>query len=157
MDSSDLLEKIDLIRDRMDVSYKEAKEALEKAGGDLVEALVLLEEEFKEASKTEPERIKERWRRRLQGKSEEALARLKTLVEKGTATRIRIRQGDKTVLEIPASIGLLGVIAMLMSTELAVIGAVGTVAAMFNRCTLEVVGLGQPPEDTDADLDQLPH
>ena len=37
-----MLEKIDAIRERMDVGYKEAREALEQAGGDLVEALVLI-------------------------------------------------------------------------------------------------------------------
>ncbi|MGD0153663.1 MAG: DUF4342 domain-containing protein [Thermacetogeniaceae bacterium] len=149
MDGNELLEKIDLIRDRLGVSYKEAREALEKAGGDLVEALVLLEEELE--LELEPERLKERWTRRFQGKSEEVLARLRTIMEKGTASKIRIKQDDKTILEIPASIGVLGAIGMLMSTELAVLGAVGTVAAMFNRCTLEVEGFGKPPEDGPED------
>ena len=142
MDSQELLDKIDLIRDRMDVSYKEAREALEKAGGDPVEALVLLESEFEE----EPECLKERWTRRFQGKSEEVLGRLRKIMEKGTATKIRLKRDDDTILEIPASVGMLGVIGMLMSTELAVLGAVGTVAAMFNRCTLEVEGFGDAPE-----------
>lgn len=156
MNSNELLEKIDLIRDRLGVSYKEAREALEKAGGDPVEALVLLEEELE--LETEPERLKERWTRQFQGKSEEVLDRLRTVMEKGTATRIRIKQGDKTILEIPASIGVLGVIGILMSTELAVLGAVGTVAAMFNRCTLEVEGFGKPPDDglEDEPGDQQP-
>lgn len=147
MDSNELLEKIDLIRDRMDVSYKEAKEALEKTGGDPVEALVLLESEFE----SEPECMKEKWTRRFQGRSEEVLGRLKTVMEKGTATKIRLRQGDRTILEIPASIGVLGVIGMLMSTELAVLGAVGTVTALFNKCTLEVEGFGKPPDDEPMD------
>ena len=76
VDNNELLEKIDVIRDRMDVSYKEAKEALEKAGGDPVEALVLLESQFEE----EPGRLydlKERWTRKIQGKSEEVVGRLK--------------------------------------------------------------------------------
>lgn len=38
------LEKVDLLRNRADVSYKEAKEALEKSGGDVVEALAYLGE-----------------------------------------------------------------------------------------------------------------
>ena len=62
-------------------------------------------------------------------------------MDKGTATKIRLKQGDRTLLEIPAGIGVLGVIGMLMSTELAVLGAIGTVAALFNRCTLEVEGM----------------
>lgn len=150
MDSNELLEKIDLIRDRMDVGYKEAREALEKAGGDPVEALVLLESQFDE----EPGRLKdlkERWTRKIQGKSEEVVSRLKEIMEKGTATRIRLKQGDRTLLEIPAGVGVLGAVGILMSTELAVLGAIGTVAALFNKCTLEVEGFGEPPGDEAPD------
>ena len=144
-----MLEKIDTIRERMDISYKEAREALEQAGGDLVEALVLLESRFEE----EPGRLKalkeKGWTRKIQGKSEEVLGRLKTVMEKGTATKIRLKQGDRTLLEIPASIGMLGVAGMLMSTELAVLGAIGTVTALFSKCTLEVEGIGEPPREED--------
>jgi DNA-binding transcriptional MerR regulator len=150
VDSNELLEKIDLIRDRMDVSYKEAREALEKAGGDPVEALVLLESQFDE----EPGRLKdlkERWTRKIQGKSEEVVSRLKEIMEKGTAIRIRLKQGDRTLLEIPAGVGVLGAVGILMSTELAVLGAIGTVAALFNKCTLEVEGFGEPPGDEAPD------
>jgi hypothetical protein len=140
MDSNELLEKIDLIRDRMDVSYKEARE-------------VLLESQFDE----EPGRLKdlkelkERWTRKIQGKSEEVVSRLKEIMDKGTATRIRLKQGDRTLLEIPAGVGVLGAAGILMSTELAVLGAIGTVAALFNRCTLEVEGFGEPPGDEAPD------
>jgi hypothetical protein len=150
VDNNDLLEKIDLIRDRMDVSYKEAREALENAGGDLVEALVLLESQFEEV----PGRLndlKERWTQKIQGKSDEVVSRLKQIMEKGTATKIRLKQGDRTLLEIPAGVGVLGAVGMLMSTELAVLGAIGTVAALFNRCTLEVEGCGEPPGDDAPD------
>jgi hypothetical protein len=150
MDNNELLEKIDLIRDRMGIGYKEAKEALEKAGGDLLETLVQLESQFDE----EPvclDEFKERWTRKLQGKSEEVLSRLKVIMEKGTATKIRLKQGDRTLLEIPAGVGVLGVIGVLMSSELAVLGAIGTVAALFNKCSLEVEGVGEPPQEEAED------
>jgi hypothetical protein len=38
-----------------------------------------------------------------------------------------------------------------MSTELAVLGAIGTVTALFNKCTLEVEGFGEPPGDEAPD------
>lgn len=41
------LEKIDMIVERMGVSYKEAKEALEKSGGSVVDALIYIEENRK--------------------------------------------------------------------------------------------------------------
>ena len=45
------LEQIDLIMQRANVSYAEAKEALEQCGGDTVEALLLLEK----ANKVKPQ------------------------------------------------------------------------------------------------------
>jgi len=150
VEGNEMLEKIDLIRDRMDVSYKEAREALEEAGGDPVEALVLLESRIDEG----PGRLrdmKERWTQKIQGKSEEVVSRLKEIMEKGTATKVRLKQGDKTLLEIPAGVGALGAVGMLMSTELAVLGAIGTVTALFNKCTLEVEGFGEPPRDEVSD------
>ena len=38
------LEAIDAVRERTGASYKEAKDALEQAGGSIVDAIVLLEE-----------------------------------------------------------------------------------------------------------------
>ena len=152
MDSNELLEKIEAIRERMDVSYKEARETLEQAGGDLVEALVLLETRFEEES-GRMEALKEGWTRKIQGKGEEVLGCLKTVMEKGTSTKILLKQGDRTLLEIPAGIGVLGVAGMLMSTELAVIGALGTVAALIGGCTLEVEGIG---ELTQEEVDDRP-
>ena len=48
------LEQIDLIMQRANVSYAEAKEALEQCGGDTVEALLLLEKAHKINSKSNP-------------------------------------------------------------------------------------------------------
>ena len=38
------LEKIELVKDRTGVSYKEAKEALEAADGSVVDAIIAIEE-----------------------------------------------------------------------------------------------------------------
>nr|WP_244262675.1 hypothetical protein [Thermoanaerobacter siderophilus] len=46
------LEKIDMIVERMGVSYKEAKEALEKSGGSVVDALIYIEENRKSWTET---------------------------------------------------------------------------------------------------------
>ena len=43
------LEAIDQLRMRANISYREAKELLEETGGDLIEALVYLEENSKSA------------------------------------------------------------------------------------------------------------
>ncbi|MCL1835593.1 MAG: ubiquitin [Oscillospiraceae bacterium] len=41
------LEKVEKLREKADVTYAEAKEVLEKAGGDLLDALIYLEEQGK--------------------------------------------------------------------------------------------------------------
>jgi hypothetical protein len=45
------LEQIDFLRERANVSYREAKEALEETDGDMVEALVMLEKQNKVSEK----------------------------------------------------------------------------------------------------------
>ena len=42
-----MLEKVDKLRERANVTYEEAKAALEQAGGDLLDAMVLLEKQGK--------------------------------------------------------------------------------------------------------------
>lgn len=46
------LEKIELVRDRTGVTYKEAKEALEAANGNVVDAIIAIEETIDCSEKT---------------------------------------------------------------------------------------------------------
>lgn len=120
------LEKIDLIRDRLGVGYREAKEALDAAGGDVVRALVLLEE--KDNKFTE----------KIHGRSQEFMGQLKGILHKGQETKIKVKQGDRTVFEFPAPVGALGVLGVLASSQLAILGALGTMTAMAKNYTLEI-------------------
>ncbi|NLO90073.1 MAG: DUF4342 domain-containing protein [Clostridia bacterium] len=119
------LQKIEVIRERLGVSYKEAKEALDQAGGDVVQAIVNLEEKGKEF--LEKDEL---------GKN--LVARIKTIIQKGNATKIKVKKNDKVVLEIPATIGALGILGMFMSAEFAIIAGLGSVAAMLNDYTMEI-------------------
>lgn len=127
----DELEKIDLIRDRLGVGYKEAKEALDAAGGDVVRALVLLEDK------------ENRFSEKIQGRSQEFMGQIKGILHKGQDTRIKVKQGDRTVFEFPAPVGALGVLGVLASSQLALLGALGTMTAMAKNYTLEI----ERPED----------
>lgn len=133
MDELDLLKKIDIIRARANVGYKKAKEVLDEAGGDLIRALIHLEEE------------RESWAGKLQDKGEELVHTLKDIYEKGAHTRIRLKKDDNTLFEVPAGVGLLGLAGMLLSGELALLGAVGTLTAMLSGCTLEIGGREDNP------------
>ncbi len=114
------LEKVDLIRERTGVTYRKAKEVLEKTDGDVVEALILLEEKG------------HGWRERFQVQGHELVERVKELIREGNVTRIKVRHDDKILLEIPVTLGAIG--ALLLPS----LAALGVIAAMVTRCTIEV-------------------
>ncbi|MBC7347799.1 MAG: DUF4342 domain-containing protein [Clostridia bacterium] len=126
------LEKIEVLRERLGASYREAKEALEASNGDVVAALVALEEK------------KARLSCRLEERGREVLERARGWLARGNLTRVKLKKGDETVLEFPATVGVAGVAAMLLSAPLAVAGALGAVAALANNYRLEVE---RPPKE----------
>jgi len=102
------LEKVDLIRERMDVTYREAKDALDQVDGDVVAALIMLEEEREEGF----------------------CGKWKAALEKGVATKVRLKKGDETLVDVPAGVGAIGLLGMLMSGE---IGCAG--CCRYSDCT----------------------
>jgi hypothetical protein len=114
------LEKIDVVRERMNVNYEEAKKALESRNWDVVEALVLLEQE-------ERDRKEE-----ILVRGNELVEKIKELARKGNVTRIRVKQDEKILVEIPVTAGVVGA---LLAPQLAIIGAV---AVLISKCTLEI-------------------
>jgi N-acetylmuramic acid 6-phosphate (MurNAc-6-P) etherase len=129
------LEKIDLIRNRTGVSYREAKKALDEAGGDVIEALITLEETDRSfTGAMEPEEFTEK----VQGRTQDIIEQIKSVLQRGQYTRIKVKQGDRIVFEMPATMGALGVLAVLASSELAILGALGTATAMAKNYTLEI-------------------
>lgn len=122
------LEKLDLLRQRFNLSYKEAKEALDLAGGDLIQALIQLEDNYKTQG----------WSEKFEGKSKAMAGQLKAVWNKSKKTKIRLKKGDKTIVEIPAPVGALGILGVLASTELAIIGFLGAATAMAKKYSLEV-------------------
>lgn len=124
------LDKIDVLRERTGASYREAKKALDEAGGDVVQALINLEEGEKEFGGGD-------FTGRKQVLGHELMDNIKDVLQRGQATRIRVKQGDRTVFEVPASVGAVGLVAALASSHLALLGALGSVAAMSKQYTLE--------------------
>jgi hypothetical protein len=120
------LDKVDLIRQRLGVSYREAKDALDQAKGDVVQALVLLEDrQFRLDEKVETEGLK-LW------------AQIKSLIRKGNVTRIRLKKDNRVLAEIPVNVGALGVVGVVAVPPLAILGVAGTLAALATKCTLEI-------------------
>lgn len=121
------LEKIDLLRDRTGATYKEARQALEGTGGDVVEALVLLEEDNKS------------WME--EGPHVEFMAKVKNFLKKSTDTRITVKSHEKTVVEIPAPLGLAGAVFLPKAA------ALGTLLLLFTKYSLQLEK--KQPENCD--------
>lgn len=119
----DQLEKIDLLRERLGVSYQDAYRALEQTNGEVVQALIYLEGKGQS------------WNARL-GKS---LDRVGQIIARGNATRIRLRKGDRVIGEVPATVGVAGVFLMLVSPVVAVMGGLAAIAGLAGDYHFEVV------------------
>lgn len=116
------LEKIELVKDRTGVSYREAKEALEKKSGNVVDAIIYIEDSVNgiDFNKSYAE-------------SKDVISKLKEIVAKGNATKILVKKDDNVVLNIPVNAGIIG-------SVVAPWGMIaGLVAAFGFRCSIEVV------------------
>lgn len=138
---SDELEKIDILRKRFNVGYREAKEALESAGNDLVGALLILEEKSSGSVNDLSERASGMW------------GQVKDVWQMASQTRLRVKDGERTVIEVPATMGALGILGALASSELAVLGALGAVAGMAGKYTIEVETPGGKESDHEDESD----
>lgn len=117
------LEKIDIIRERTNASYEEAKEALEACDGNIVDALIYIEKSNKS--------IKED----LYTTKDEFINWLKDLIKKGNITRIRIKKDDKVVVDIPVNAGIA---ATLLSIVWPPLLGIGFLTAVFMKITVEI-------------------
>ena len=115
------LEKVDIIRDRTGVTYKEAKEALEAANGNVVDALINIEEAGDK-----------RWTETISVKGSEAVEKLKGIVKSGNVNRIRVKKDDYVILDIPVTAGAISAVVIPQLT------AIGTAVALLSKCVIEV-------------------
>ena len=126
MEEKITLEKLDILRERGDLSYQEAKELLELCDGDVIAALIELEHRPK-ASKTDAMFTC------FSGKTQDVLEKVKQLIQEGKVTRIRISHEGKVLTELPI---VVGAISAVLLPQLTLIAAI---VAMFRRCTIELV------------------
>lgn len=118
------LEKIELVKDRTGSTYAEAKEALEKADGSVVDAIIDIEEKMnKEFDAVDGGSLKD----------SPVFAKMKEIVDKGSVTRILIRKGEKTIVNFPLTAGVIGAVLVPWGAIL------GIVAALGAQCDIEFV------------------
>ncbi len=116
------LEKIDTIRERTGASYKEAKEALERNNGNVVEALIDLEEQGDKS-----------WVDSMGIAGNDVIEKLKRIIKKGNVTKVILKKDGDVLLNIPITAGAIGIA---LSPMLSILGVS---AALATKCSIEIV------------------
>jgi translation elongation factor EF-Ts len=112
------IEQIDLLRKRANVGYKEAKEALEKCNGDIVDALSYLEEQNK--IKPESESYKD----------STFIKKTKRLVSKANRIKFVISKDEKTILNLPSTV------AVFFTVIAPHVAAASVIIALVTKCKM---------------------
>lgn len=117
------LEKIDTIRNRFGLSYEEARDALVANNGNLVETLIYLEKNEKPFSKNVSEA------------GNELIETIKGIIKKGNVNRIRVKKGERVLVDIPVNAGI---VAGALSIYYPVLLAIGTATAILSQLRIEI-------------------
>lgn len=118
------LEKIDIVRERTGVTYTESKEALEACDGNVVDALIYIEQNSKSTINN------------LYTTKDEFLEWIKEIVNKGNINRIKIKKDDKIIVDIPVNAGIAATLTALVWPPLI---AIGILTAVFTKVTIEII------------------
>lgn len=116
----DKLEKIDLIRERLNVSYEKAHKLLDDSDGDVIKALIKLEEN-NDSQKTE-----------YRVKGQELLNKIKNIIQEGNVNKITVKNNDQTLVQIPVTAGIIGLVLF------PYMGIIAGLTAMYKDYTLEI-------------------
>lgn len=63
---------------------------------------------------------------------DDLLRRVREILHEGNVRRVRVKQGTRTVVEFPVTVGVLGAVAA------PTLAALGAIAALLSECTIEV-------------------
>ncbi len=127
------LEAVDQVIERTGVSYKEAKEYLEKTNGDALEAIIMIQEENTRA-KTEAEAG---CGQKIDAKGQEIIDKIKEMIAEGNVNKIVIKRNEETLVTIPVNVGIVGGIVGLAAAPVTML--VAAVAAYGFDCRFEIL------------------
>ncbi|EFH80689.1 MULTISPECIES: DUF4342 domain-containing protein [Ktedonobacter] len=85
----------------------------------------------------------------LQVVGEQLLAKVKELIHEGNVRRIIIKQDGNSILELPLTIGVAGV---LLAPALAAVGVLG---ALLTQCSIEVVRTDSPADYIERKVEEI--
>ncbi len=107
------IEMVDQVLDRLPyATYKEAREALIKTDGNVLEAIIYIESGQKDTGFENKKESIRRFGENISQESEKIRGQLADLFKKTTVVRIIVQKESKVVLNIPLTIGVLGIAAM---------------------------------------------
>lgn len=128
------LEMVDKVKERSNVSYQEAKEALEYANGDVLDAIIYLENRNKENNNYK-ETFEEDSNCSKTETVEEFKTWLKDIIEKGNVSRIKIKKDEEVIVDVPVNAGIAAVIIGIVMPPIL---ALGVIAAVATKITIEI-------------------
>ena len=116
------LEMADQVCARTGVSYERAKEALEEANGNVIDAIIAIERED-------------------ESNSIDLMEKIKSAVKKGNVNRIRVMRGENELLNIPVNVGVAGGLIGAVAAPWALVSAAiaGAIAAFGFDCRFQIV------------------
>jgi len=116
------LEKIELVKDRTGVSYREAKEALEATDGNVVDAIIRIEDE-----------INAKVGAKITDNGEKIIEKITEYIKKGNVSRITVKKDEEVILNVPVTVGVVGTV---LAPWLTVIGSI---VALGMKCDILLV------------------
>ena len=160
--SSITIEMVDKVMERVpSASYKEVKEAHVHSDGDILEAIIYLEEnsgaikakkkveDFFEKSKEDAEEVRKSTEEKIGKDVEELKAQLKELFAKSNRVRVVVEKEGKIIMNIPFTVGVIGIAMMPLLTILGLSAAVLSKyrIKIQNEADGETVDLGELNEE----------
>lgn len=107
------IEMVDQVLDRLPyATYKEAREALIKTDGNVLDAIIYIESGQKDTGFENKKESIRRFGENISQESERIRGQLGDLFKKTTVVRIIVEKEGKVMLNIPLTLGVLGVAAM---------------------------------------------
>ncbi|MGL4797000.1 MAG: DUF4342 domain-containing protein [Paraclostridium sp.] len=126
MSSNITLEKIDQVLERVpSANYSEAKEALVITDGDVVDAIIYLEQNKKTTKVKAKAKVEE-----VLGKDTEKIKeQLKEMLKRSNVIRIVVEKDSRTIMNIPLTVGVVG---LALGPLVTLVGLSAAVIGKFN-------------------------
>ncbi len=137
------LEKVDQVKQRTGVSYKAAKEALEKSDGDVLEAIIYLENSSSEKTYSDAAF------NQFSQFGEDIGNFFKDIIHKGNVNRVTIEKDGKRILDLSLTAGAVGAVLFTPAIIISLIAAFATGCEMsIQKEDGEVINVKDVTRDT---------